>query len=140
MNHQECRGDGSLQVGRAIMPSVSSFVSQREAGKFSIVVPRHPDTAETRVFFYGNTSRWRTRGNQPFSTPPSPRGHTINKPIESTLSSLRNSTSQAAFSRMQQITFHTIRQTVPRRFALGASNVCLVGEHPACSVSAMQGY
>ena len=26
--------------------------------------------------------------------------------------------------------------TTPRRFALGASNVCLVGEHPTCSVPA----
>ena len=35
-----------------------------------------------------------------------------------------------------QLTLHATRPTTSRRFALGASNACLVGKNPMCSVPA----
>ena len=43
---------------------------------------------------------------------------------------------QAVLSRMQ-LTFHATRRKPHGRFALGASNVLLVGENPTCSVPAL---
>ena len=48
----------------------------------------------------------------------------------------RKSASHAVLSRMQ-LTLHATRQTTSQRFALGASNVCLVGENPTCAVPAV---
>ena len=45
----------------------------------------------------------------------------------------RKSASQAVLSRMQ-LTLHATRPNTSRRFALGASNVCLIGENQTCSV------
>ena len=45
------------------------------------------------------------------------------------LSSMRNSASRAVLCRKQP-TVHATRRTTSRRFALGASDICLVGESP----------
>ena len=67
--------------------------------------------------------------------PPPPRP-SENKSIHFKLSSMCQSASKAVLSRMQ-LTLHASRPNISRRFALGASNVGLVGEKPVCSVPAL---
>ena len=54
------------------------------------------------------------------------RGHTY----------ARKCASHAVLSRTQ-LTLHAARRYTSRRFALGASDDCLVGENPTCSVPAL---
>ena len=54
------------------------------------------------------------------------------------LSSICQSASQTVLSRMQ-LTLHATRRAPHGASRLGASNVCLVGENPTCSVPALSG-
>ena len=72
---------------------------------------------------------------------PSRKGREANDKWANDLRQATNAYAQGAevrlrgwFSARMQLNLHATRRNTPRRFALGARDVCLVGENPTCSV------
>ena len=97
-----------------------------------------PPKRKMKIRYRKSRWGWRQSGRH-LASPQLASGYAIH--AQQSTHKVPKSASQAVLSRMQ-LTFHATRRTPPntsRRFVLGASNVCLVGENPTCSVPASLG-